>query len=270
MPSETSRSRLAAGGAESPDGCSDPTLATKAKGRRCVFCGGAAGSLEHAWPKWLQRWMNPNNERRIVQTPTGDVIDHRGWDISTHRHVCETCNHWMGNAFEGPASAPIRTLNTEHATLSLAAADQVLLVNWVYKTSLMLECTKVGGPGVERGECVRFRNRGCPPSDCSIIVGFCNHDTLAYHRSLSTSHGGERIGYATTMVVGRLFFHILGDTRALNPHDRLFARHLSARQIARLHPRTGRSIEWPLDGYFKKEAVEALANFADAPFEFIT
>jgi len=226
--------------------------------------------LEHAWPKWLQKWMNPNNERRVVQMPTGNVVDNHGWDVATHRHVCEQCNAWMGNVYEGPASALIRTLNTEHATFTLSPADQLLLANWAYKTSLMLECTKVAGPGVERGECVRFRNSGRPPSDCSIIFGFCDHNALAYHRSLITGEREQRIGYATTMVVGRLFFHILGDTRSLNPHDRLFASHFSGRQIARLYPGTGHPVAWPLAGYFTKDAVEALANFTDSPFEFIT
>lgn len=238
--------------------------------RRCVYCGAAAGSLEHAWPKWLQKWMNPNNERRIVQLPTGHIADSHGWDMATHRHVCEPCNAWMGSEYEGPASALIRTLNTEHATLTLSPDDQLLLANWVYKTSLMLECTKPVGPGVERGECIRFRNRGQPPSDCSIILGFCDHEALAYHRALITTGGDERIGYATTMVVGRLFFHVLGDTRALNPHDRLFARHLSRGEIVRLYPRTGQPVVWPLAGYFTKDAVEVLANFAGVPFEFIT
>ena len=82
--------------------------------------------------------------------------------------------------------------------------------------------------------------------------------------------GDERIGYATTMVVGRLFFHVLGDTRALNPHDRLFAVHLSSGEIVRLYPRTGQPVVWPLAGYFTKDAVEVLANFAGVPFEFIT
>ncbi|TEX48695.1 MAG: hypothetical protein B7C54_00215 [Acidimicrobiales bacterium mtb01] len=38
-------------------------------------------------------------------------------------------------------------------------------------------------------------------------------------------------------VVGSLFFHVLGDTRVLNPHDRLFAGHLSRGEIVRLYPR---------------------------------
>jgi hypothetical protein len=159
----------------------------------------------------------------------------------------------MGSEYEGPASALIRTLNTEHATLTLSPDDQLLLANWVYKTSLMLECTKPVGPGVERGECIRFRNRGQPPSDCSIILGFCDHEALAYHRALITTGRDERIGYATTMVVGRLFFNVLGRG-----------------EIVRLYPRTGQPVVWPLAGYFTKDAVEVLANFAGVPFEFIT
>lgn len=40
-------------------------------------------------------------------------------------------------------------------------------------------------------------------------------------------------------VVGRLFFHVLGDTRVLNPHDRVFAGHLSRGEVVRLYPRIG-------------------------------
>lgn len=214
--------------------------------------------------------MNPKKERHVAQLPNGNVIDVHGWDLATHRHVCERCNTWMGNAYEGPASTLIRILNTEHATCKLSQSDQRLLANWAYKTALMLECTKTAGLGVERGECVRFRNSGRPPADCSIILGFCDHNALAYHRSLITDERQQRIGYATMMVVGRLFFHILGDTRTPNPHGRLFAAHISGRQIARLYPNTGQPLEWPLAGYFTKAAIETLGKFADTPFEFIT
>lgn len=214
--------------------------------------------------------MNPRKERRVVQLSTGAVIDAHGWGLATHRHVCRSCNEWMGNEFEGPAAPLVRSLNTSGTVCTLSNDDQRLLASWAYKTSLMLECTQVGRVAVERGECARFRRSGRPPSDCSIVLGLSEHDGLAYHRSLLIDERQQRWGYVTLLLAGRVLFHTLGDVRALNPHDRLFAQALAGRLLVRLTPSTGAPAEWPLGGYFSKAAVEQLASMGGDPFEFVT
>jgi hypothetical protein len=234
-------------------------------GRRCFLCAKVAGSLEHAWPEWLQQWMNPRKERRVVQLSTGVVIDANGWGLATHRHICSDCNRWMGDEFEGPVAPIIRSLNTSGTVCTLSSADQRLLASWAYKTSLMLECTQVGRVAVERGECARFRRNGRPPSDCSIVLGFSEHEGLAYHRSLLIDERQQRWGYVSMLLAGRVLFHILGDVRALNPHDRLLAQAMSRRLLVRLTPSTGTSTEWPLGGYFSKTAVDNWPAWAATP-----
>lgn len=93
---------------------------TKSPRRRCVYCAAPAGSLEHAFPRWLQEWMNPVKQRRIWQLPNGKIVDGHSWNMSTHRHICERCNQWMGATYEAPVSALIRRLVDLEHELTLA------------------------------------------------------------------------------------------------------------------------------------------------------
>lgn len=203
--------------------------------------------------------MNPVKQRRIWQLPNGKIVDGHSWNMSTHRHICERCNQWMGATYEAPVSALIRRLVDLEHELTLAREQQRLLANWAYKTMLMLECTSVGGPTVERGESIRFRIHGRPPSDCSIVVGVSEHSALAYHRSI-VEVPGHRVGYLATLVIDHLVSHIIGDVGALNPHDRLVARYLRNGNLLRLYPSSGQSTDWPINGYLSKQAVERLAS----------
>jgi hypothetical protein len=63
--------------------------------RRCVYCGEPAGSLEHAWPEWLQIYMNPNRQRHIAQMPDGKIVDHpAGTSLRTATYAKDATPGW--------------------------------------------------------------------------------------------------------------------------------------------------------------------------------
>ena len=181
----------------------------------CVYCGRPRGGPEHAFPRWLQRLNNPDNEPILVQLPDGRISPSRGWDYGKIVQICTPCNTWMGQKYESRVAPIVKELNTGQDR-SLTRREQHLLASWAYKTALMIECIGATDSRVDPGEMQRFRSSGEPPADCSIVIAAGLHGSLAYHRAISvedTPQGTSRL-YAYILVAGYVIFHVIGDIRS--------------------------------------------------------
>ena len=239
--------------------------------RACVYCGDPVGDPEHAWPKWLQRWINPDaGEVRIQHGTGGPVRGGRGWNTTIVKRLCTPCNRWSGTRFED-TTAPVFKLLDSGTLMTVGVPQQLTLARWVYKTMLMLECAGVGGPPVAPAEFQRFRRAAKPPANCSIAIGVSAHRALAFHRELMPNRdpNGEEIpgGYTAVVVASHILFHIIGDTAATRVHERRAPALASL--LMPIWPRSDAEFNWPPAYIWDKRSVTELANWSGGLFEFI-
>jgi len=234
--------------------------------RQCVYCDNSGTTLEHAWPKWLLRWWNPSGQPVPTQRATPDGTKPiGGWNFGAIRTVCGPCNRWMQHTFEDHVAPLIKHLDDGPPETTITPEQQRLLASWVFKTLLMLECTMPMGLDEMRPACRRFRSSGLPPDNVSIVMGITLEPALAFHRETMTHRGPERPsnivdGFAATMVVSHLFFHVIGDTPVLNAHEVVTPAALRD-CYHRIWPATSRPLLYPFASAFTKGALEDLIRW---------
>lgn len=237
-----------------------------------MFCDHPTGSHEHAWPRWLQQWWNPERKQVDVRLATGTILPNSNWDVGKVNRTCTPCNNWLGVKFEDRAAPLIRKLDTGTPHV-LTAGEQRLLASWVYKTTLMLECMKPEGSQVVGAEYRRFRRAGEPPLDCSIIIGATDYPALVYKRDvvvIERNPNGEPVRwmYLALAVVGHIVFHIIGDTRTTNLHQQI-APALVGAVTHQIWPLSGGFLRWPFPGVFTKDALTDMARWGGTTFAFL-
>ena len=123
--------------------------------RKCIFCGGRAGSREHVFPDWLNRVFDelpppvsaadpPRWGQGTVDLRSGTRQD-RSWgakEIASHitKVVCHSCNTGWMSRLEGRA-APLLTPMIQGRPTALSQADQLVVATWATKTAIVVEPT---------------------------------------------------------------------------------------------------------------------------------
>jgi len=194
--------------------------------RKCVFCGGAPVTAEHAWPAWLQphlttpgtvvsrRWGTAENMTG-VETPKPDV---------KVRRVCITCNNgWMSD-LEGKAKDVLLPM-VQGQVQRLGYSDQQLVATWAIKTAMMLQFTPVyeAGPAIHpRLYRELYAQRDQPPASVVVWLGreaqappgglFRIRPMMIEHRDMSglVPVRTPYLGFEATMVARHLVLAVMG------------------------------------------------------------
>ena len=119
------------------------------KGRECVFCGGPAGSREHALPTWLAEHLQAG---KIPVYPRF-FSDTHGWEAQggargagnlITKRVCTSCNcGWMAD-LEGEVSAILSDLvrvgrsSLDRTSLQSLRQHEVVIRRWLTKTAITM------------------------------------------------------------------------------------------------------------------------------------
>ncbi len=116
-------------------------------GRRCMFCGGAAGSAEHVFPDWLNAVFPASDIGETTVTldskGPGDFADHRNYTKReaaslTSKEVCHACNTgWMWRLEVRVQSLITPMLIGQR--VQMAEGQLVVLATWATKTVMALE-----------------------------------------------------------------------------------------------------------------------------------
>lgn len=122
--------------------------------RTCVFCGGSAGSQEHAFPDWLNDVVpQPSKGDRAEwahKIGSADGVALRTWTKAevaslTTGHVCPSCNNGWMSRLEGRIR-PLLSPAVVGQPVLWSEADQIEIAWWATKTAVVLE-TQAGRSG---------------------------------------------------------------------------------------------------------------------------
>lgn len=236
----------------------------------CVYCGSPKGDKEHGFPKWLQRYMNPDRTPVRAQVPGGKIIPYGGWDMSIVQAMCTPCNQWMATTFEDDAAPLIKRMDA-FEQFWISPRERRNLARWAYKTSLMVECSFGDEHTLTDWALRSFRSSGFPPPGDSIVIGMTLEPHVAYHRTqFRRVLNGQAIqGMSIFLCVGHVFFHFARDLeftyglRTLLPDSYGVA-------LMPVWPREPQPLGWPLDYEWPAAQLEKLATFGGQPFSFVS
>ena len=152
--------------------------------RNCIFCGGTAGSKEHALPDWLAKAMQLQNEPTLPalfsslegwktegkERATGKLITKRichtcntGWMCELEAKVKSIIAEWVRPGFAG--------LN--HEALAVDSDSLAVLSRWLLKTGLCLnEVAPRGTMGKFPAEAPQWAHENVVPNSCKIYAGW--------------------------------------------------------------------------------------------------
>jgi hypothetical protein len=109
--------------------------------RAWLFCGNPANSLEHAFPRWLNKLLpatdltHRRHEAETLETKSAWRSD--GFDFKV-RHVCGSCNSGWMNDVEVQTQDLLIPLVLGQRTYGLTHPEQKRLSVWAYKTAIVL------------------------------------------------------------------------------------------------------------------------------------
>lgn len=170
-----------------------PKSAPFKHGRKtCIFCGGAANSGEHVWPKWAHSLL-PAFSRHEQITLEGPVektvlsrVRHRRRQGSSAKvaikRVCKSCNSgWMGNYEEKLKLTLTRMMIGSH--LAIGPDTQILLREYFTYKIMVLDWTNDDPVFSDKERSEFFLNRTIP-EDLKVIISYCpEQSTQSYYRT---------------------------------------------------------------------------------------
>jgi hypothetical protein len=105
--------------------------------KQCLFCGNAANSKEHLWPRWILERLGKRRDptRRKIGKAPAKTVPHSEVEI---RCVCIPCNGGWMKGLEIENSSLIGEMMKD-VSMSLNPTQQTSLANWAMKTSMVLD-----------------------------------------------------------------------------------------------------------------------------------
>src|SRR5262245_39069663 len=143
----------------------------------CVFCGSSRLAGEHVFPRWLSRFVSPDELQRIETASDGEGgSDSQRGSVglaSTVQSVCAACkNGWMAQL----EADSIPVLERSVGALELQRVDpseQRQIALWATKTAMMIDQTQVE-PQLPGRQLARLRTHRAIPGGTRVWMGACN------------------------------------------------------------------------------------------------
>lgn len=248
----------------------------------CIFCRQRTTSIEHAWPLWLLKFIDPESMGRTQATLVGKQTETKDWNSGQVkvRCVCKGCNNgWMSN-LETNVKPTISQIAPDNPLL-IDASTASLLAAWSTKTAMAFEGTrrKSGRPRFYRDtDCSYTKKHLLPPSGTYVFLGRSSESWftggISFLDIIGKDFGGGVMedvsntmnGYVCTMVIGHLVLQVLGirlkkeiDQSTAKMHHRRVKGDRGIRTIWPWPPSTS-AITWPLTYSLTPDA---LGSFSD-------
>jgi hypothetical protein len=167
-------------------------LPIKPRQKRCIFCGGAANSGEHVWPKWAHGVLpaRPGHVQVTFEGPvTKDILSRtsqrqRQGSVAkvTVPRVCRRCNNGWMSEYEQQAKATLKAMMVG-PRLALGTDTQRLLVGYFTLKLMVLDWTNAD-PVFAQSDRSAFQLDRTIPRGLQLIVAYCPDASMSsYYRS---------------------------------------------------------------------------------------
>ncbi len=112
-------------------------------GRKCIFCGGRADSIEDAWPLWISKLTGDKVGQITFHSPRGKRV-WPGKYVRARRTCRNRCNNgWMSRLEED--AKPIMTPMIEGTPTDLDVTQQLTMAFWSMKTAMVYDAIESQG-----------------------------------------------------------------------------------------------------------------------------
>jgi hypothetical protein len=216
--------------------------------KRCIFCTGAATTLEHAWPDWLLQAVRTEHVRVEAQFGPGMPTCYWGGSKAEQkiRCVCTTCNSGWMSELEHHAKSVLSPLMWD-ISFGLDRKQQAIVAVWSVKTAMVFEHISRTRPHFySQEEREGLRQSLCFPEETTIWIGRYAQSNALLAESHLLSNPKEKNSVfnnavVVTFAIQRLVIQVL------------CLRHKSGVQAGRYSPmqtkRLGRYLHqiWPID-----------------------
>jgi hypothetical protein len=222
----------------------------------CIFmCGRPNGSLEHAWPNWLLREIEPRilPQRRDQYRDEAEILS----DC-----VCDKCNRGFMKSLEDHVHEPLKDMIWGHAR-TLSKKDTFWLRRWAIKTAAVFEA--VHGELVISEDLRERLRKGDSPKGASVLLGWyggpesASDFTLRHERQMwKHSSGGHKFMSWVTIHMGQVIFYVLTDFNSMHPQTTLTPK--ASTLVVQLPPGEGVRVEWPSTEFVDEELHQVLRS----------
>ena len=242
--------------------------------RRCVFCGAADLTLEHALPSWIPKRLGLTGPVTVRQG--GAPVAQRQVLEVKIRAVCGSCNKgWMAD-LEGRVSQLIGNSMRDGPTrFGLGPADQKVVATWAVKTALMLELATAYLRGPSLAPKSHFQwlvERHQPPPGSRVwIFGVEAQGRVAMWAKAGTLEPVDAktpYAYLATFTTGYIGFQVFGPD-ILVPKETVVVAETPALEppadlrtvLRRLWPSTVESFGWPPSHVVNLDGLDVIAGW---------
>lgn len=216
----------------------------------CAFCGGAALSREHVFPRWLEQFLGTREQileqDRYGENPFSVRRRADGLDF-TVRRVCRGCNGgWMSD-IEARGRPLLEPFITSLRGKLVDPATQRGFALWAVKTAMVFDLTQAAP--LARAEDRKALARGRIPGHAHVWVGACEAYlplTMGHTIRLDIEPHDELVirppaGLVVTIKLGHLCFVVGLPGLAVRWQSEV----LGFRALQSVWPRRRRTIAWP-------------------------
>lgn len=216
---------------------------------KCLFCGNPANSKEDLFPLWVLRKVN-SKELMFRSTESKPAYTTGGSRVKI-QSVCNPCNNGWMSLLES-TNIPIIGQMLEDAPFTLDISQQIAVVQWATKTSMILDSVEGHKRFYQKAECENFKTGKHPGLYFFVWIGrFARKSLSAFGSSFTFKEiNVSPIAHCNVanFIVGHLVIQLLAIRSRGDYENRIPPIQRGANWgelLTQIWPINSKSVNWP-------------------------